>query len=409
MPVLTSTPVDFSSKTNMTTTQGLSPAMTGLIQQIMDREVDANLVFAQFGKEIRVPKNAGTRTVNLRRWVELDPSLDVLQEGIIPDPQMLSQEEITATVAPYGEYVRVTDELNMTALDKPMTDAVQLVSRQAAKSMDLVVRTELQKCTNVLYANGKDDRTSLAADTDYIKAKDIQKAVRLLERTNTRKIGDGYVGVLCPDTKYALMNDPLWIDVAKYQDAQKLYNGEVGKLYGVRFVETTNAPIIDAEPLSEGSDTLKVYSWTAGTKTIVVDNILTADDATALAGKLVNIGGEVSEIASATAGAAQTASIVLKAAPSSHTPAQNDVIYDGNAGASGASIAQTFIFGGDAYDTTMLEGGGQPRIIVKPLGSAGAQDPLEQYGTVGYKIEGYGAKILHDTHMVVIESALLDA
>ena len=152
----------------------------------------------------------------------------------------------------------------------------------------------------------------------------LDQAVRLLERTNTRKINGDFIGILGPDTKYMLMNDPMWIDVAKYQDAAKLYNNEVGKLYGVRFVETSEASILEG------------------------------------------------------------------------------------AGASSADVAQTFIFGDQAYATTQLSGGGQPRIIVKPLGSAGAEDPLDQFGTVGYKVEGYGAAILNQTHLVCIESALLD-
>lgn len=313
-----------NTNTNMTNRTELKPSLSGVIQQLMDREMEANLVHAQFGKTINVPRNAGTTTATLRRWVELDPSTTVLQEGVVPDPKLLSQESVSVPLNAYGEYVKITDKLDYTALDKPMVDSVQLLSRMGARSLDLVVRGVLSAATNVLYANGKTGRAELTKDTDALTSKDVQKAVRLLERTNTRKINGDFIGILGPDTKYMLMNDPMWIDVAKYQDAAKLYNNEVGKLYGVRFVETSEASILEG------------------------------------------------------------------------------------AGASSADVAQTFIFGDQAYATTQLSGGGQPRIIVKPLGSAGAEDPLDQFGTVGYKVEGYGAAIMNQTHLVCIESALLD-
>ena len=39
----------------------------------------------------------------------------------------------------------------------------------------------------------------------------------------------------------------------------------------------------------------------------------------------------------------------------------------------------------EAYATTTLRGKGGIQTKVKPLGSAGTADPLDQYGTIGWK------------------------
>ena len=55
------------------------------------------------------------------------------------------------------------------------------------------------------------------------------------------------------------------------------------------------------------------------------------------------------------------------------------------AGASSADVYATLILGDDAYGVTEIEGGGLQH-IVKPLGSAGTADPLNQRSTVGYAL-----------------------
>ena len=71
---------------------------------------------------------------------------------------------------------------------------------------------------------------------------DIKKAVRLLKTQNAEKHGSDWVGIIHPDIAYDLTNDPAWKDVKTY-DPKDIYEGEIGKLYGVRFVETTEAKI----------------------------------------------------------------------------------------------------------------------------------------------------------------------
>lgn len=72
-----------------------------------------------------------------------------------------------------------------------------------------------------------------------------------------------------------------------------------------------------------------------------------------------------------------------------------------SAGLSGADVYATLVTGQDSYGATKFDAQGMA-IIVKPLGSAGANDPLNQFATVGWKAS-WGGGILDQTRLVRIE------
>ena len=74
------------------------------------------------------------------------------------------------------------------------------------------------------------------------------------------------------------------------------------------------------------------------------------------------------------------------------------------AGASGIDVYGTIIMGMDAYGITRISGEAMKNII-KPLGSAGTADALDQRATSGWKAT-FVAKILNDAFMVRIEHAV---
>lgn len=73
-------------------------------------------------------------------------------------------------------------------------------------------------------------------------------------------------------------------------------------------------------------------------------------------------------------------------------------------GASSIDVYSTIVFGSDAYGTTRISGEALKN-IVKPLGSAGSADPLDQRGTSGWKAT-FVAKILNDAFIARIEHAV---
>lgn len=73
------------------------------------------------------------------------------------------------------------------------------------------------------------------------------------------------------------------------------------------------------------------------------------------------------------------------------------------AGTAGVDLYSTVIFGANAYGITRVSGEAMKN-IVKPLGSAGSADPLDQRATSGWKAT-FVAKILNDNFLVRIVSA----
>lgn len=71
----------------------------------------------------------------------------------------------------------------------------------------------------------------------------------------------------------------------------------------------------------------------------------------------------------------------------------------------GIPVASTLVFGKNAYGVVDLAGG-NVKTIVKPRGSAGASDPLEQISTIGWKVDGFAAKILQSAWLVRVEHAV---
>jgi N4-gp56 family major capsid protein len=78
-----------------------------------------------------------------------------------------------------------------------------------------------------------------AADT--LNALETRRAARTLKKNNATPYEDGYfIGKIGPDTSFDLMGDTVWVNAHTYKDGDNLYQGEVGKLLQVRYVEASS-------------------------------------------------------------------------------------------------------------------------------------------------------------------------
>lgn len=401
--------------TNVTTQASLSSENKTYWDRALIELAAPELVHDQFAQQRDIPNGNG-KTIEFRQFDPLPEITSPLTEGVTPEGQSLSVNAMTAAVSQYGGYVTTSDVLDMTALDPVVAQATKLIARQAGETLDTITRDIINAGTNVLYAIGKTSGTVNSARptsrgalgytsgvTNYnLTVEDIKAAVRALKRQDAPTIRGDYVGIIHPDVAYDLMKDPEWLDPKKYVDTQDIYNGEIGKLYGVRFIENTRAKVFKADVLANGKPYLTVKSAVTSSATVPVVEAISAAEATALAGKKVYVGSAATEvtISSATAGTAGNATLTLSAATSI---AKDAVLYGQGAGVNGADIYSTLIIADDAYGTTKVAGGGL-RHIVKPLGSGGTSDPLDQRSTIGWKAIKT-AKILVQQYLLRIESS----
>lgn len=305
-----------NTDTNMTTSSALSAGMQTYYNRELLRTFEPNLVHLQFGDEHRMPPHSGL-VMNMRKLIPLETNTKALSEGDPGESVMLAETEVTVQLQQYGEYARCTDKLDLTHLDMDIMRRTKLFGDAGARSIDAVVREELAKCANVIYAGGKASRAELTA-ADKLTSRELRKAVKTLKKNHAQTFGGYFVAIIGPDTMYDLQEDEAFVKVSQYQDKENIYTGEVGRLFGVRLVETTEAKVFEG------------------------------------------------------------------------------------AGASGADVASVIVLGQYAYGVTSLKGA-KPRVIVKPAGSAGTADPLDQISTVGWKMDGFGAKLLQPEYAVRIE------
>ena len=259
-----------------------------------------NFVYRQWGQKRPIPKNGGL-TINFRKFNVITAATTPLTEGVTPNGNSLSITAQTATVAQYGDYIQVSDILDLSAIDPVLDETANVLGDQASDTIDQISRDILAAGTNVQYANNRVSRVTVAAG-DNLTVLEIRKAVRTLKRNKARPINGYYIAIVEPGATFDLQGDTLWQDASKYAGSTQLFSGEIGRIFGVRFVETANA---------------KKFA---------------------------------------------------------------------GAGAAGADVYATIIFGEEAYGLVDISGSGSVKNIIKPLGSAGTADPLDQRATSGWKV-----------------------
>ena len=226
--------------TQTTNTSALSDEMKVFYDDYLIDNAQPKMVHDQFGQKHPIPKNGG-KIIEFRKYSPLPKLLTPLTEGVTPDGQSLTVTTVTSEVKQYGGYITLSDMLLLTAIDNNMVQATKLLGAQAGATSDTITREVLNGGTNVIYAGGAESREDV---TSFLMVDDVKKAVRALKKQNAEKIGDSYVAIINPDCSYDLTNDPKWEAVKTY-DPEDWYEGEIGRIHGVRFVETTEAKIFE--------------------------------------------------------------------------------------------------------------------------------------------------------------------
>lgn len=215
------------------------------------------LVHDQFGQKRPIPAGRG-KTIEFRKVSPLPVSTTPLTEGVTPESQQLTISTVEAPVQQYGGYVELSDMVVLTAIDNNLVIAAKQLGAQAGKTLDAITREVLAGGTNVQYAEGQvTQRNQLvggkAEGNHYLTVDAVRRAVRTLKKQDAEPIGDSFIGIIHPDVAYDLMSDPKWVNVKSYSDPEGIYEGEIGKIENVRFVETSEAKVFEGAG-AEGRD-----------------------------------------------------------------------------------------------------------------------------------------------------------
>ena len=236
---------------------------------------------AEFGQKAPLPKGVGSKQISFFKYGAPDSTqiadlttgtttaevttstilpIDVFGTGASSDGtgvRQLSLSKVTADLQQIGQVVVISDVLNNTEFLNSLAQATKTNGEDAALKCDNIVRNQLCRSVaggggatnltsnaetagaNTIFADDATKLTELAA-TDVLNASDTLDVVTQMRINRAPEINGGYVCVAAPQVLRDIMRDADWLAAATRSNVGALYNGEVGSLYGVRFVEDTN-------------------------------------------------------------------------------------------------------------------------------------------------------------------------
>ena len=252
-----------------TDSKTLSPELKAFYDTELLENARTELFYAQFAKRQPLPANHKGQ-VEWRKWNTFDRAAK-LTEGVIPTGQKFGVTTVTGAVDQYGTYTSITDKLELRAYDDVILGATEEMGASAAETQEKLIRDALLLGTNVLYCDNVTLATGAVASTpescaqmeasatvmSMLTPAMINKAVTIMKKNRVPRIGGRYYAVIHPSVAHDLRACEGWIEAHKYASPEELFNGEIGELHGVRFIENVFAPVLG------GAD----YQNKAGTKT----------------------------------------------------------------------------------------------------------------------------------------------
>lgn len=244
------------------------------------------LVLSKFGQSKPLPKNKADN-VKFRRPVPFSISTTPLTEGVTPQSQQMQYEDVSVSLAQYGDVATITDVVHDLSEDPVLRDASVLSGEQAGETIEMVTYGVLKAGTNVIYANG----TERGHVNTVIGINPLRKAVRTLNAYrgkqltsmlsgspdyNTTPIEGGYIAFGHTDIKADIRNVPGFVPVAEYGSRKPLCPEEVGTIEEIRIILT---PLL--EPWADSGSTASTNSTvsTTGTNADVYPLIVVAKEA----------------------------------------------------------------------------------------------------------------------------------
>lgn len=236
--------------TNTTLSSNLSVENKTHYDMTLIDEASPELVHAQFGQKRPIPKGGGKK-IEFRKFASLPKATVALTEGVTPDGQKLSVTNIEAEVGQYGDYVVTSDLLELTAIDPMLVETTKVLGKQAGMTLDTIIRNKLHDGTTAFYcpsvdADGKKTEITSRSDLDKtckLTVDMVRRVAATLKANNAPKIDGSYVAIIHPHVAFDLQSDEHWEEAHKYTTPENIYEGELGKIAGVRFVESSEAKI----------------------------------------------------------------------------------------------------------------------------------------------------------------------
>lgn len=230
-----------------------STSSSGLDQEAWDRlayfDFRANTTFVDLCDVKPTNQSMPGRTVTFTKINDLDVVTSTLSETTDVDAVAIGDAQVTLTLGEYGNATLTTALLSATSFIALDPVVATVLGANAGQSMDIVHANVAAAGSNVEYAGTNTGRATIAA-TDKITAHDVRVARAQLTGASVPKFnsqgGGSYGAVIHPDVVLDLEEETGaagWREAHIYAAPQEIFNGELGKFQGFRFIETPNLPL----------------------------------------------------------------------------------------------------------------------------------------------------------------------
>ena len=272
--VMTTTGTANAYTGEVTTTNAMSTTLKTFYDTELLENARVELFYAQFAQKQALPAGRG-KTVEWRKWNTFAKA-SKLTEGVIPNGQTFGQSSITDNIEWYGTFATVSDQLDLHAYDPVILGATEEMGASMAETQETLIRNALLTGTNVMYcdnitlADGSVASTPTAPGQMEASAtvmsimtpKMVNKVVTYFKKNRVPRINGKYYAVIHPSAAEDLRNSKEWIEVHKYAATGEIFNGEIGELHGMRFIENPFAPVLDGEYVNKaGTKTYATYCF----------------------------------------------------------------------------------------------------------------------------------------------------
>ena len=392
---------------------------------------EENFVHLKYAEPLTIRK--GRKTATFRRWAGMTPTLRPLLEGVPPAPDKHAYETLEiGNVWSFGRWSEYTDQVDQSIISEVISERSLQYGELANQIKELYARKVWLSSPNEFYANFKAGFADLGFG-DVITLDDLRFLVARMKRMMVKPISGKFNYICSPEWIYELIDDPR---VKAYMDIEqttgKLWStGEPFDLFELNFIPTmldefaypdTEFPGVYEN--ADGDEVMRYYAVsgnyiyyfeTKDTRSssngvtylkdgTAVENLVSWDT-TPVAHIDENSAVTVSKKSLTNEGVityskASTATLTKGTESDGYTPINNTP----ETGATAVDIKKLdwvqlpvvrgILFGDEAMVKLNVEGvSDAPKMIIKPLGSSGVADPLDQRQSVGFRVDGFGLAI----------------
>ncbi len=235
----------YDSSTTVGYAQNITQLERNYYKQEAEDRLFQNLVFYPLGKHQILPKNSGG-TFIFNRWGNVTGVTATLNEDTVTGGQVaLTANTASLLLAPYGQFAKLTEFAQMTSRREVTKDATLLLADAASDTVDQLIRTELLAQAGTFIGNANGKTTATLTTADILNGQVVRQLTAKFGANRVRPYRDGqkYAGVFHDFMIYDLMSDTsvgAFIDTAKFAQPNRIWNGEIGSIMGMRIIRSQN-------------------------------------------------------------------------------------------------------------------------------------------------------------------------